>query len=49
MKAPSQMLIIVVDDHEPGQIGFGKRFYQVKESEECVLLAVAPFATRRTF
>eukprot|EP01051_Picozoa_sp_SAG22_P009144 SAG22_NODE_742_length_7506_cov_16.663561_3_plen_75_part_00 len=34
------MLVIVVDDHEPGQLGFGKRFYTVKESEEFAIIPV---------
>jgi solute carrier family 8 (sodium/calcium exchanger) len=38
--APSQILIIVVDDHEPGQLGFDRRFYNVKESEEFAFIPV---------
>eukprot|EP01046_Picozoa_sp_COSAG06_P077303 COSAG06_NODE_25103_length_645_cov_0.836996_1_plen_57_part_10 len=27
-------LVIIVDDHEPGQLSFPERFYTVKESQQ---------------
>ena len=36
----AQVLVVVVDDHEPGQLGFEKRFYNVKETDEFAIVPV---------
>ena len=41
-------LIIIVDDHEPGQLSFPERFYTVKESQQCAIVPVSRTYARET-
>jgi len=41
-------LVIIVDDHEPGQLSFPERFYTVKESQQCAIVPVSRTYARET-
>lgn len=36
----NSVLVIIVDDHLPGQLSFPQRFFTVKESQQCATVPV---------